>query len=485
MLRRALSRLGLAVSVVGALTQPLGSQAPPSGAAGPSLELTSSSETAKREFRMMLAEIFNLRPAKARSHGLNAVAADPNFGLAKIHLARPTLSPELSATARVEEMSRGLGLMTTASAPEILLGVYAREVAAGRTATALPILRAAADMVPGDQDVAFMLMNAERAGRPIAEIVSRERAFIAKYPDFTGVYNQYAYDLQASGDSAGALAAARRQVELLPDHPNAHDTWADILLLQGRIDEAYLHTEASVKLDSTYVNAYVKQGTIALVHGQYAPARALFKRASDIAGIPAARVEARYWTAASYLYQHDVKAALRELAAASDEATAAKLPAAQLALPHLRMAVIEAMVGDRKTVETHLAKAAELAPANTLNQTLHATLAAGALGDAKAAEDGARAYAAATGASAPLSHTLAAVAAMAAKNLPAAEAHLAQSPPTNLLAKTLRAEVMKAKGQVAEARVVRDEILKAPLKLDGNGPLDFTKLVARLRAERL
>lgn len=484
MSRRYLPRWMLSAVLCGIFTQAAAGQSQPSPAVA-RLELTSSSETAKREFRLMLSEIFNLRPAKARQHGLNAIAADPGFGLPRIQLARAAVSPELSAAARVEEASKGLALMSSASAPELLLGIYSREVIAGRTASALPILRAAAQMAPGDPDLEYMLLVAERPGLSAPEVGARNRVFIAKYPDFAGIYNGHAYTLQSSGDPAGALAAARRQVELLPDHANAHDTWADILLLQGQIDEAYRHTEASLKLDSTYSNAHTKQGTIALMRGQYAPARASFKRAADVAGTAPARVQARYWTAASYLYQQDVASSLRELTAAENEASTANGPAAQRALPHLWMAVIEAMRGDKNTVQGHLANAAQIDPAGVLAQASYATMAHVAMGNATAAQASARAYAQAPGAVRATSHGLNAMAALASGNTVAAERELAETAPTDLLAKALRAEVLKAKGQMAEARVLRDEILRAAIKQDANGPVDFAKLVARLRAEKL
>jgi hypothetical protein len=483
-MRPVLYRWALSAALVAALAEAVSGQAP-AATPGNSLALTSSSETAKREFRLMLAEIFNLRPAKARVHGQSALAADPGFGLARINLMRATVSPELSAAVRLEEASKALATMSTATAPEILLGLYGREVIAGRAAAALPILRAAAAMVPGDPDVAYMLMTTERGGRSVAENVRLGQEFLAKYPDFGAAYNQHAYSLHASGDAAGALAAARKQAELLPDHPNAEDTWADILLLEGRVDEAYSHTQASLRLDSTYFNAHVKQGTIALVRGQYEQARASFKRGAEVAGTPAARVEASYWNAASYLYQHDVSAAMRELAAAAEGAAAGGLTPAQRALPYQRMAVIEAMLGDKSKVQSHLAKGAETGPANSLNQVSGATLAYAALGDSRRAAENARAYAQLPGANADLSRALAAAAALAAGDVAAAERDLGQSAPTDLLGKALRAEILKRKGRTAEARALRDEILRSAIKLNTNGPLDFAKLVGRLRAEKL
>jgi tetratricopeptide (TPR) repeat protein len=461
-----------------------GAQAPVAPATG-RLELTTASDAAKRDFRLMLREIFNLRPLRAREYGKAIVASDPNFGLARIQLARAPVSPELTVAARVEEMSRAMATMGSSTAPELFLGLYFREAAAQRPAVALPILRAAATLVPADEDVAYMLLVAERAGRPLADVARAQRDFTARFPAFGPAYNQLAYDLYLMEDMPGALAAAQRQVELQGEHPNAHDTYADILILDRRFDEALAHSGHSLRIDSTYFGGYFKQGAIALAQGRYAPARELFTRATTAIGTPASRVDAHYWTAASYLYQHDVKAALRSLNLAAEEAVAARLPSGAQALPHQRMAVIEALVGDRKNVQAHLAKALELNPGNTVNHAMAVTLSSAALGDGAGAAQGAASYAWATGANAFIGHTMAAVAALAQGNVAAAEAELAQASPVDLLARCVRAEVLKAKGQAVEARALREQVLQAAVKLDGQPGLDFAKLVARLRAEKI
>jgi hypothetical protein len=143
------------------------------------------------------------------------------------------------------------------------------------------------------------------------------------------------------------------------------------------------------------------------------------------------------------------------------------------------------MLGDKSKVQSHLAKGAETGPANSLNQVSGATLAYAALGDSRRAAENARAYAQLPGANADLSRALAAAAALAAGDVAAAERDLGQSAPTDLLGKALRAEILKRKGRTAEARALRDEILRSAIKLNTNGPLDFAKLVGRLRAEKL
>ncbi len=485
MCRSMTSLICIALGLV-ALAFPLqGQQQAGAAAATGQLELTSTSEVAKREFRQLVVELGGLRPARARQHATNALAADPGLGLARVFLARPQLSPELSGVERANEMAKALASMASASAPEILWGLYWREAVAGRAPVALPLLRLLAQLVPNDADVAFQLFTAERAGRTLADIVSSEKDLLEKFPNFALGYNAYAYDLHFSGDHAGDIVAVQRYARLAPLQPNALDSRADLELLHGNTNEAAAQAQAAITLDSTWTNGYATIGAIKLAGGKADEARTFFQRAVAVATTPVARVDSRQWIAASYIYNRDAKSALRELAAISDEAVAAKLAPTAIALPHQRMALVEALFGDKQRVAAHLSRAAAVVGANPLPQAAYAVLAYCAADDIKAAQENADVLAKASGMNQPLLRALNALVAVASKNYAGAEKELTQAAPNDLLAKAVRAEVLKSQGKTAEASALRDEVIKAGVKTDNNGTVDIFKLVAKLRVQKL
>ena len=483
---RSTASLMLAALTLVALPFPVrGQQQAGAAAATGQLELTSASEVAKREFRQLVVEIGGLRPSLARQHAMNALAADPAFELARIYLARPQLSPALSAGERASEISKALAAMSNASAPEYLLALYWRELLAGRGQVALTLLRMLAQLVPNDADVAFQLFAAERVGRPLADIVRSEKELLDKFPNFALGYNQYAYDLHFSGDHTGDIVAVQQYARLAPGQPNARDSRADLELMHGNISDAVAHAQEAITVDSTWTNGYATIGAVKLAGGKADEARTSFMRGAALAPTAAAKVEAHHWIAASYIYNRDAKSALRELAAISEEAMAAKLTPTAIALPHQRMALVEAFSGDKQNVRAHLAKAAAVTGANPLQQAAYSVLAYTATGDIKAAQDNADVLAKASGMNQPLLHALNALVAVAGKNYPAAEQELTQTGSNDLLAKALRAEVLKSQGKTAEAKAIRDEVIKAGVKTDNNGTVDVFKLVAKLRAEKL
>lgn len=448
------------------------------------LELTSTSETAKREFEQLIFEFTNLRPLFARQHAMNALAADPSFGLARVYLGFAAMNPQLTPGERAAEAARGLAALSTASAPEVLLGLYVRESAAGRGAAARPILTTLAQLVPNDAYVAFSVFQTQRAGTPRDELVRMQRDLLAKFPDYAVGYNQYAYDLHYAGQHDEEVTAIRRYAQLASTQPNPHDTWADLMVMHGRLEDAIGHARASIRVDSTWTAGHLKIGAIELARGNADSARVWFARAHAASLSPAGKVDARHWTAASYAVQRNPKMAIQELTAIAQQTVADAAPPAARALPHQRMAVIEAMIGNGKNAAAHL-EHARAAGGNSLVQTWHEAIVQATLGDTAAARATAESFASATGVSAATAATLNGFVAAAARKHSAAENALAQSAPTDLLAKALRAEILKSQGKKTEAQAARAEVMSAVLKLDNNPQIDIAKLVARLRVERM
>jgi Flp pilus assembly protein TadD len=86
---------------------------------------------------------------------------------------------------------------------------------------------------------------------------------------------------------------------------------------------------------------------------------------------------------------------------------------------------------------------------------------------------------------APLGNTVDAYVALMSNDLAGAGIWLALAAPNDLLAKALRADLMFRTGSRTEGAALRQQVISSTLKLDGNPPLDFLKLIARMHAERL
>jgi hypothetical protein len=451
------------------------------------MELSTTSDAARSEYRKAFTDFLNTNPGGARRHAMTASQADPNFGVALALLSRAAVSPELSVAERNAVANRAVAATANASAVEVLIALFTREQVAGRNAVANELIKSAAALAPNDPEIQWLAYFPQRAtASSPADLARMDREFLSKF-DYGPAHNLLAYTLAGAGDFAGAYDELGKYVRASPEQPNAHDSWADILILENRFEEAARHLSGATRIDSTWPGTPLKLGAIQLAQGKADSARLGFARARDMGQYPAQRIEPAFWIVTSYIVAHDAKSARRELDAIGQIVSAGNLPAAAQALLHDRMAFAEAYIGDKNAAAPHLARATELlgngAATNAAHQVF-STFVYAAMGDAAQAQTAADAYMKA----APTNnagHTLQALAAVTAKNYNGAAAHLGASNPNDLLAAELKAEVAKQQGKAADAKAAKEAVLKRAVKQDGNSNVDVTKVVARLRAEKL
>jgi tetratricopeptide (TPR) repeat protein len=472
--RQTLARVVVAV----ALLAPLAVHAQATSLAAPPLvrlQPTTSSDAAGSAFREAVLESHSVGPVRARARIAAAVSADPQFGLARAYQA--VIAAGVTPVQREKSIGEALAMMGSASIPEVLLALYWRENAAGRGAAALPLLEMAGQLVPADTQVAYILLGAHNFGKTQAEQVANTRQFTQSFPAYGPAFNNLAYALWATGDRDGALAAVQQFVKLAPNHPNAHDSYADILLLMGKPQEALPHVQHEIELDPTF-GGESKLGAILLMQGDIPGARAAFTKGIEGAATPADRLDDMTWMAATYVYAHDGKGALREWGKVADAAKSAGVAAAE-ANAHLRMAVLEAYLGNKTAVAGHLEAAASAQPPNAAHYVPRA-IAYSRIGDAAQAKEALDKFNAAAPNNA-FRHTLAAILAVDAKDVAAAEAALGQATGNNVIHNALRSELMQMKKQKKEAEALRQEAMAGSVKIDNNNTLNFVALVGRMR----
>lgn len=453
-------------------------------AADTRLQLTTTTEPAKTALRSALYEAQNVRPEQARTHLEAALAADPQFGLARVY--QTVLATGMTPAGREAAIAQNLGAMGSATPAEVLLALYWRETAAGRGPAARSILKAASDLVPGDPEIAYIYLNTQQAGKSATEQSAALRQFLQRFPTHAAAHNQLAYTLWRAGDPDGALAAVQQYAKHAPEHPNAHDSYADILLLMRRGEEAIPHVQREIELDPDFPGAHTKLGTIYLTMGNVREARAHFTTAAGKSATPADRIEVAYWQAATHVYERNARAAQQEITRVMEIARTEDMAGA-LALAHDRAALIDAYLGNGKAVPAHLVAAEKAAsnPNQKATYQAHAAIALSRIGKTQEARAAASQFAASTDADANVVNSLNALIALDSKDYGAAEAALAKLTEPDVLTKALRAELMLRTGRKAEGQALRQEVLTSSVKVDGNSPVDFIALLGRMRADKL
>ncbi|MGZ3502886.1 MAG: hypothetical protein ACXU94_16375, partial [Gemmatimonadaceae bacterium] len=204
-----------------------------------SLKLSTTNPAAAAEFRAGMSDFQNLSFESTAAHFKAAVDADPNFGLARVLYAGGGL---LDPNQLNSELNRGVVDAARGTNNELIIAAAYREAALGHTDAANTLFRAASQLIPGDELLAW------QAGGGFGAPLATTREFVTRHPNYPIGYNTLAYQAWAAGDRAAALAAAKHQVEILPNAPNPHDTYAEILQWNGNFAEATAHYRRAAAL---------------------------------------------------------------------------------------------------------------------------------------------------------------------------------------------------------------------------------------------
>jgi tetratricopeptide (TPR) repeat protein len=464
------------------------------------LQVTTTSADAKTAFWAAWSDQTNVFMSRARMQAVKAVSLDPSFGLARTYSASiATPASGLTPAQREQELNRGVADAAKGTTGELIMAAAIRASTLGRDAEAQALAAAAVALMPDEPYVAAYQVSIAPGNRmPLLLGLTR------KFPTFAPTFNTLAYAQFTAGDSVVALTTIGEYVRLAPTHPNAHDSYAEILQRHGKYTEAITHYERAVQLDSTFAQGYAgiaesnmlqKKYADAIPHmqravkvdpayaagylligqaylqmGRPAEARATFVGAAQHLGLPAAKFAQLTAAALMLVASGTPKAALAELGALAVGAEEQSLPA-QAAIAYRNVAVIEAAFGDRKAVAGHLAKATAIAPPPAPNATpatgaaqyRMAALAYALSGQQDLAKASAAQFTTAVAAGNPAQlrndHEVKAIIAVGDKNFDLAKEELVKAGPDAVLGKALLASALKGARRNAEATALKTEIM--------------------------
>src|SRR5262249_59788952 len=97
-------------------------------------------------------------------------------------------------------------------------------------------------------------------------------------PKFTLPYNQLGYAYRAQGKNAEAEKTFKKYAELLPEDPNPHDSYAELLMRMGRFDESIAEYRKALAIDPYFQSAYVGIANNQIFAGKGDEARATLKQ---------------------------------------------------------------------------------------------------------------------------------------------------------------------------------------------------------------
>ena len=294
-------------------------QTPKAGAGSERMPITTSSPAARALFEQGIVAWENLHIPQALQCWQDAIKKDPNFLLAHLYISERIPDPDQQAAER----KKVLALMDSVTPDERLMAEWILDESRDDTIGTLAAMNELLARYPRDKHLywfAALTMGAnyhqwERAAELAEQAVRVD-------PDFAGALNNLAYDYAFEGKFDQAFPVMRHYIEVLPTEPNPQDSYAEILRMAGRFDEAVEHYHASLKLEPNFGESLLGLADTYALMGREDDARAQYEVAIQHAYTRAYAVQWKLKWAATWLREkhfNDADAAFQAAAKMAHE----------------------------------------------------------------------------------------------------------------------------------------------------------------------
>ena len=317
------------------------------------IDLSTDSEEARTHFWAGMEEVHNVNPAGAFEAFELAVAADPDWGVAQVMRAQNAAIPN---DERLEEISQGIGAMGSATGDELLMAAAIQAFRSGNGSDAAQMVGTLSRSNPDDPYAAFWAAQTAGGRGVQMDAVAMWEGVIEDFPNYAPAHNMLAYARWGVDDKSGAIEAVRQYLRLAPDHPNPHDSYAEMLQGIGHYADALTHYGHAASRGEHYDAAHTGMAETYVLMGDFQSAARHMEMAAEITRAPNTRVNFLRGAASAYMLDGDRTAAMNALSEAADAAPNDNTAG----FVHLQMALTAGMMGRGGDVEAHLTQAAEL-----------------------------------------------------------------------------------------------------------------------------
>lgn len=267
------------------------------------IPVTTKSEEARQKYLEGVKFMGNIQTDKARASFEEAVKADPDFALGYLGLAQSGGSFNESK----QNYDKAESLMGNATEGEKELIIFNKSLFEGNNAKAKEALDKLLSMFPKDKIVQTGAgIYALSVNQNNDAAISHFLKAIAIDKNYPPAYNMLGYAYSSKDDLKKAEAAFKKYITLAPDNPNPYDSYAELLLKEGKYDESIKQYQKALKIDPNFWSAYVGLGNNYLFKNNFSKARENYQMINDKASLDW-RLTALYDQAVSFMREGDIK----------------------------------------------------------------------------------------------------------------------------------------------------------------------------------
>ncbi len=273
------------------------------------LPVTTSSPVAARAFESGMVEYENHRWNLALRDWNEAIKRDPKFAQAYVWICFTTNDPAEEARDR----RRAKALMHAVTPGEQLLIRWMAGVRESRDVEGIMAMNDMLAMFPRDKRLNFLvgywLFRWQDEYQLSMKLTQRA---LAEDPNYATCYNQLGYLYSRLGDFDKALEYTAKYIEFLPNEPNPHDSYGEMLRFAGRYPEALEQYRIALRIDPTFYISQKELGETYSLMGDEAQARREYEKA--IHDAPSNGTKAEYLQKQALTYVREKKYAQADVA---------------------------------------------------------------------------------------------------------------------------------------------------------------------------
>jgi len=282
--------------------------------------VTTKSAEARDLYIHAMVKLENLHGEEAMQDLRKAVALDPDFALANVIISFPTIDPIVDPAEQVSAREKANAAKSKVSRGEQLIIDWITNTTEGHMVPAIQAMNEVLDEYSNDKHLAWLagvwMENQQQWKRAIPIF---ERA-IKLDSDFAAPLNEVAYCYARYRMYDKAFDAMQRYIGLLPNEANPQDSYAEILRMGGKFEDALIHYHASLKIDPGFVESQLGIADTYALMGDESRARTEYAIAIQHAR---SKSQAANWTmnaAVSYLREKNFSGADAAFRAAARQA---------------------------------------------------------------------------------------------------------------------------------------------------------------------
>jgi len=212
------------------------------------LPITTKSEQARAEFLQGRDLSERLLGQDSLAHFDKAIELDPEFALAE--QARATNSP--TPNEFFEHQKKAVALADKASEGERFFIAMNDAAANGDVTTQKENLDKLVAAFPNDERVLFAMGNYYFGQQDYTHTIECDKKATEVAPNYSPAYNILGYSYKQTGDYANAEQALQKYVALIPNDPNPYDSYAELLLKEGKFEESVAQYRKALQIDSNF-----------------------------------------------------------------------------------------------------------------------------------------------------------------------------------------------------------------------------------------